>query len=90
MNNKLKIAVVGGDIRQLYTAEHLEKLGHTTSLFGFGEKNTHTCIDEALYLSDCVILPVYMKDGTVPTLDGTYITGADIITFPKSSPAVFS
>ena len=90
MNNKLKIAVVGGDMRQLYTAEHLEKLGHTTSLFGFGEKNTHACIDEALYLADCVILPVFMKDDIIPTLDGTYITGADIITLSKSSPTVFS
>lgn len=90
MNNKLKIAVIGGDVRQIYAAEYFTKLGHTASLFGFGEKNTDTSLEEALYHSSCVVLPVFMKDGTVPTLDGTYITGADIISKSKTVPAIFS
>ena len=34
--NKAKIAVIGGDMRQIYAAEELIKMGYTVSEYGFG------------------------------------------------------
>jgi len=90
MNNKLKIAVIGGDTRQIYTAEHLTRSGYSTSLFGFGDKDTDKCLESALYLADCVILPVFMKDGAVPMQNGARVSGGDVIALSKSEPLIIA
>ena len=90
MNNKLKIAVIGGDARQIYTAEHFMKLGFATTLFGFWEKDTSESLEAALYHSSCVILPVFMKDDTVPIQNGARVSGSDIIGLSKSEPLIIA
>ena len=70
-NEKGKIAVIGGDLRQIYCAEFLAKSGFLTAVFGFenyeGEiENVTVCtnIEDALNDSMCVVLPLPVsRDG---------------------------
>ena len=68
-----KIAVIGGDLRQLEAAKAFSALGYEVSVFGLdvvgdrvtGERLTKAAdLKSALYLASCVILPLpYSYDG---------------------------
>lgn len=68
-----KIAVIGGDLRQLEAAKAFSELGYEVSVFGIdvvGDKSENarfkraSDLKDALYLADCVILPLpYSYDG---------------------------
>lgn len=65
MNTDRKIAVIGGDARQIFCAKHLSELGFETALFGFDKyKDDIGCCtrcrlsDEAKYSFDTFILPL--------------------------------
>jgi dipicolinate synthase subunit A len=58
--DRVKIAVLGGDRRQLSAAERLTELGYTVSLYGFdtyGESGSPS-LEEAVTGASCLLFPV--------------------------------
>lgn len=68
MENKIKIAVVGGDTRSIYAAEELSRSGFEISICGFADKvgisdNLHI-IERPEEITDAVLFPIpYSRDG---------------------------
>lgn len=75
MNKGLKIAVIGGDARQIFCAIELSRQGFETALYGFdnykgdvGECTRCSLCDESKYSFDIFLLPL------VSTTDSLYIS----------------
>ena len=71
MKSKEKFIIIGGDSRQLYMAEYLEKSGNSVSIYGLPEKN-RICIHDIsaeLKESKNVLLPLPVSK------DGKYLFG---------------
>lgn len=69
-NSDIKLAVIGGDVRQLWLASALHDDGYEVAVYGFGSNNiiggAVRCsqLSDALGLCDAVILPLpYSSDG---------------------------
>ena len=61
---KKRFALLGGDRRQLYLADLLERDGHGTALWGFDKEGLPQSSLEEAVQADCVILPLPVtKDG---------------------------
>ncbi len=70
MQKKYNIVIIGGDNRQLYTADYLEKSGLDVSVYGIIPKN-RKCVNDiksVLKDADAIILPLPISK------DGKYIT----------------
>ena len=71
INKSVKIAVIGGDSRQIYCARKLSEMGFETALFGFDNcdieiGNCTRCkdVDDALNMAKVVLLPLPLtRDG---------------------------
>ena len=93
MKNSINILIIGGDKRQLYMADFLEKAGFDISVYGTAE-NKHKCVEnikKEIRKSDAVILPLPVsKDGksinsTVPINESI----DEIISFIGGDTVVF-
>lgn len=66
MKEKEKFLIIGGDSRQLYMADYLEKLGYKIQIYALPETGRICCrnINEEIKNSDNIILPLPVsKDG---------------------------
>ncbi|MBE6681479.1 MAG: dipicolinate synthase subunit DpsA [Ruminococcaceae bacterium] len=68
-DENIKIAVIGGDLRQVYTATELANNGYEVAVFGFenftgdiGLCTRASCVDDALNKSRCVVLPMPLSN----------------------------
>ena len=66
MTNKNKIALIGGDIRQLYCGSALNENGYETALFGFDTYESSVPLSEAVKDAAALIFPV-------PVMKGDYL-----------------
>lgn len=71
MNIKEKFIIIGGDSRQLYMADYLEKMGYSVAIYGLPEKKRICCssLSEELKNTHNVILPLPVSK------DGKYLFG---------------
>lgn len=94
MKDKQKFLIIGGDNRQLYMADYLEKIGHEVEIYGLPETNRFCCrnIYEEIEKSKNIILPLPVsKDGkSIPSIVPVKETVSDLVAFFNNKNRIFA
>ena len=84
-------AVLGGDRRQTYLAEELERIGYEREVFAVPGLPDSGTLSQVLHRADCVILPMpaFDREGNLRTGDGRRISPAEIAASLPENARVF-